>query len=276
MTVALERLVDSDGLGRVAIVTGGAGGIGAATCRQLARAGARVVMADVQTAAGTRLAAEMRAAGLDVTFHELDVGSEAAWTALRAAVLASHGRPAILVHNAGIDVVKDQLSTTLADWDRLFRVNVTGMFLGCRAFQADLHAESERTGVLSSVVCMSSICGLIGVAFQTAYCATKGAVRLYVKALALEYAALGVRVRVNSIHPGTVDTAFSAQCLKELGEVGFAASPAEARAAIARAHPIGHMAEPDEIADAIVFLASPGSRFMTGSELVVDGGYTAQ
>lgn len=272
----MYELRDHGGRGLVAIVTGGAGGIGSATCRQLARAGAVVVVTDVQDAAGERVAAGIRAEGHVADYRRLDVGSEESWAALRDWVAATHGRPAILVNNAGIDVVKDLMATTVADWNRLFNVNMTGMFIGCRTFTEDLHAEAERTGRHASVINMSSICGLIGVAFQTAYCATKGAVRLFSKALALEYAALGRKIRVNSIHPGTVDTAFAAQCLKELGEVGFAPSPAEARAAIARAHPIGHMAEPDEIADAIVFLASDASRFMTGSELVPDGGYTAQ
>lgn len=259
-----------------AIVTGGAGGIGAATCRQLARAGAKVVIADVAEASGEQLAAQLQQQGLAAAFQRLDVASDASWQALRTRVLADFGAPGVLVNNAGIDVVKDSFATTPDEWDRLFAVNMKGMYLGCRALAKDMHEVSVRRGRLSSIVNMSSICGLIGVAFQTAYCASKGAVRLYTKALALEYAALGIKVRVNSIHPGTVDTAFAAQCLKELGEVGFAPSPSEARAAIARAHPIGHMADPDEIADAIVFLACDESRFLTGSELVADGGYTAQ
>jgi NAD(P)-dependent dehydrogenase (short-subunit alcohol dehydrogenase family) len=261
---------------RTAIVTGGAGGIGAATCRQLARAGAKVVVTDVADAAGEAFAAALRSEGHRAVYQRLDVASEASWRSLRARVLAEYGAPAVLVNNAGIDVVKDTFATTPDEWDRIFGVNMKGMYLGVRTLGKDMHEVAVRSGRRSSIVNMSSICGLIGVAFQTAYCASKGAVRLYTKALALEFAALGLQVRVNSIHPGTVDTAFAAQCLKELGEVGFAPSPAEARAAIARAHPIGHMAEPDEIADAIVFLASDESRFMTGSELVVDGGYTAQ
>jgi len=275
----MYELVDREGMGLLAIVTGGAGGIGVATCRQLAKAGARVVMTDVNTAQGEVQVAAMRAEGLLVWYHDLDVGTEESWAALREWIGSPdgpQGRPAILVNNAGIDVVKDLMATSVDDWNRLFQVNMTGMFIGCKALTEDMHAEAERTGRHASVINMSSICGLIGVAFQTAYCATKGAVRLFSKALALEYAALGRKIRVNSIHPGTVDTAFAAQCLRELGEVGFAPSPEEARAAIARAHPIGHMADPDEIADAIVYLASEASRFMTGSELVPDGGYTAQ
>lgn len=263
--------------GRIAIVTGGAGGIGAATCRALAAAGMKVVVADVTRERGEALARELRDAGRTALYEHLDVASEAAWNAARTRVVKELGAPPlVLVHNAGVDVVKDSFATTPDDWDRIFNVNMKGMYLGCRALGKDMHEEALRAGRHASVITMSSICGLIGVAFQTAYCASKGAVRLYTKALALEYAALGMKVRVNSIHPGTVDTAFAAQCLKELGEVGFAPSPSEARAAIARAHPIGHMAEPEEIADAIVFLASNQSRFMTGSELVVDGGYTAQ
>ncbi|MEY4848385.1 MAG: hypothetical protein RLZZ36_1498 [Pseudomonadota bacterium] len=261
---------------QIAIVTGGAGGIGAATCRQLAAAGAIVVVTDISDTAGETVAAGIRVAGQRAIYQRLDVADEASWQALRTRVLAELGTPSVLVNNAGIDVVRNTFDTTPEQWDRIFAVNMKGMYLGVRALAKDMHEAAVRDGRHASVVNMSSICGLIGVAFQTAYCASKGAVRLYTKALALEMAALGLKVRVNSIHPGTVDTAFAAQCLKELGEVGFAASPAEARAAIARAHPIGHMAEPEEIADAIVFLASDESRFMTGSELVVDGGYTAQ
>lgn len=261
---------------QIAIVTGGAGGIGAATCRQLAAAGAIVVVTDITDAAGEAVAAGIRAAGQRAIYQRLDVADEASWQALRTRVLAELGVPSVLVNNAGIDVVRSTFDTTPEQWDRLFAVNMKGMYLGVRALAKDMHEAAVRDGRHASVVNMSSICGLIGVAFQTAYCASKGAVRLYTKALALEMSALGLKVRVNSIHPGGVDTAFSTQCIKELGEVGFAPSPAEARAALARAHPIGHMAEPEEIADAIVFLASDESRFMTGSELVVDGGYTAQ
>ncbi len=261
---------------QVAIVTGGAGGIGAATCRQIAAAGAIVVVTDISDTAGEAVAGGIRAAGQLAVYQRLDVTEEGSWRALRTRVLSDFGVPSVLVNNAGIDVVRNTFDTTPEQWERIFAVNMKGIYLGVRTFAKDMHEAAVRDNRHSSVVNMSSICGLIGVAFQTAYCASKGAVRLYTKALALEFAALGLKVRVNSIHPGTVDTAFAAQCLKELGEVGFAPSPAEARAAIARAHPIGHMAEPDEIADAIVFLASNESRFMTGSELVVDGGYTAQ
>ena len=138
------------------------------------------------------------------------------------------------------------------------------------------HGAGQAAGVRSSVVNMSSICGNVGVAFQSAYSATKGAVRMFTKAAAVEFGTLGLQLRINSIHPGTVDTAFAAQCLTELGEAGFAPSPDEARAAIRAAHPIGDMAQGHDIADAIVFLASDLSRFMTGSEMLVDGGYTAQ
>ncbi|MEZ5500076.1 MAG: SDR family oxidoreductase [Steroidobacteraceae bacterium] len=260
----------------IAVVTGGAGGIGAATCRALARTGRAVVCADIATEAGARFASDCQSENLAVSFQPLDVSDEQSWHRLRDVLAAMGQQPAILVNNAGIDVVKDIFATTGEDWDRLFRVNMKGMFLGAKVLARDMHAWALANDQHASIINMSSICGLIGVPFQTAYCATKGAVRMFSKALALELAALKLRIRVNSIHPGSVDTAFAAQCLKELGEVGFAPSPEEARAAIDRAHPIGQMAKPEEIADAIVFLASEQSRFMTGSELVVDGGYTSQ
>ncbi len=265
-----------DGSSRVALVTGAAGGIGAATAHALARHGAQVVVTDVEQASLTALAASIRAAGGEASACALDVGDPLSWQQAREHVQATFGNLSILVNNAGIDVVRSVADTTLADWERLFRVNSTGMFLGTQCFLDDLHVAGEAAGVRSSIVNMSSICGNIGVAFQTAYCATKGAVRMFTKAAAVEFGALDRMVRINSIHPGTVDTAFAAQCLTELGEAGFAPSPAEAREAIRAAHPIGNMAQGDEIADAILFLASDLSRFMTGSEMLVDGGYTAQ
>jgi len=261
---------------RVALVTGGAGGIGSATARALASHGAVVMVTDIDAAAAGQVADAIVAAGGDACAQRLDVGDPASWQAARQTVRDRWGELSVLVNNAGVDVIKSVADTSLEDWDRLFRINSTGMFLGTQCFLDDLHASGERSGVHSSIINMSSICGNIGVAFQSAYCATKGAVRMFTKAAAVEFGSLGKCVRINSIHPGTVDTAFAAQCLKELGEAGFAPSPEEARAAIRAAHPIGHMAEADEIADSIVFLASNLSRFMTGSEMLVDGGYTAQ
>lgn len=266
----------NDGSARVALVTGGAGGIGAATAKALAAHGAAVMVTDISEQAVTTVVETIRATGGEASGCVLDVGDPEAWEAARHQVSTTYGKLSILVNNAGIDVIKSVADTTLADWDRLFRVNSTGMFLGTQCFLDDLDASGQGTGIYSSIINMSSICGNIGVAFQSAYCATKGAVRMFTKAAAVEFGSLGKRVRINSIHPGTVDTAFAAQCLKELGEAGFAPSPAEAREAIRAAHPIGNMASGDDIADAIVFLASDLSRFMTGSEMLVDGGYTAQ
>ena len=261
---------------RITLVTGGAGGIGSATAHALAHHGASVVVTDLDAQAVAAVVESILGQGGEASGCVLDVGDPASWEAARQFVRDSYGDLSVLVNNAGVDVIKSVADTTLADWERLFRINSTGMFLGTKCFLDDLHHVGERSGVLSSIINMSSICGNIGVPFQTAYCATKGAVRMFTKAAAVEFGSLGKRVRVNSIHPGTVDTAFAAQCLKELGEAGFAPSPAEAREAIRAAHPIGNMACGDEIADSIVFLASDLSRFMTGSEMIVDGGYTAQ
>jgi len=206
----------------------------------------------------------------------LDVADPQSWQRARERVHDELGALSILVNNAGIDVVKSVANTTLEEWDRLFRVNSTAMFIGTQCFLDDLDQAGRDSGVRSSVINMSSICGNIGVAFQSAYCATKGAVRMFTKAAAVEFGSLQLQVRINSIHPGTVDTAFAADCLRQLGEAGFAPSPEEARAAIKAAHPIGDMATGDEIADSIVYLASDLARFVTGSELMVDGGYTAQ
>jgi len=265
-----------EGSSRPALVTGAAGGIGAATARALAEHGASVVVSDIDARAVNAVAQQITAAGGKAIPLVLDVADPQSWQRARERVHDELGALSILVNNAGIDVVKSVANTTLEEWDRLFRVNSTAMFIGTQCFLDENDQAGRDSGVRSSVINMSSICGNIGVAFQSAYCATKGAVRMFTKAAAVEFGSLQLQVRINSIHPGTVDTAFAADCLRQLGEAGFAPSPEEARAAIKAAHPIGDMATGDEIADSIVYLASDLARFVTGSELMVDGGYTAQ
>jgi cyclopentanol dehydrogenase len=151
---------------QVAIVTGGAGGIGAATCRQIAAAGAIVVVTDISDAAGEAVAGGIRAAGQRAVYQRLDVTEEGSWRALRARVLSDFGVPSVLVNNAGIDVVRSTFDTTPEQWDRIFAVNMKGMYLGVRTLAKDMHEAAVRDNRHSSVVNMSSICGMIGVAFQ--------------------------------------------------------------------------------------------------------------
>ena len=238
----------------VALVTGGASGIGRATVARLAEAGLRVVVSDVDPA-GEQVAA---AAG-GALFVEHDVADEAAWEHAIETVLQAHGRLDVRVNNAGISLVRPVTETTLAQWRSLMAINADGVFLGTK------HAvrAMRRHGGGGSIVNVSSASGLVGAPMSSAYCASKGAVRLFTKAVALECAAEGIRV--NSVHPGAVRTAIWAK-------TGIGPEDEDA---IAAASPLGRMAEPEEVADAIVYLTSDAARFMTGSELVIDGGYTA-
>ena len=246
--------------GRIALVTGAASGIGLATARRLAEEGAILVLADRDAARLPAALAEL--AGGPHLSSILDVTDEDGWTALSADVEARYGRLDILVNNAGFGTFRSIAETTLTQWRSILAVNLDSVFLATRAF-LPLLAKSEAGG---AIVNMSSIRGIAGGVNAASYCAAKGGVRLLTKAIALECAALGNRVRANSIHPGHIVTPLTA-----------AAHADEATHRMLLADiPVGRMGTAEEIADAILFLASDRSRYMTGAELVVDGGSTAQ
>jgi 3(or 17)beta-hydroxysteroid dehydrogenase len=239
---------------KAALVTGGASGIGRATAVRLADAGFRVIVTDVDPA-GRQVVADIAGA----VFVEHDVTDESSWERAIATVLDVHGRLDVVVNNAGIPYVRAVTDTTLADWRALMAVNLDGVFLGTKHGVRAM----RRHGDGGSIVNVSSAAGLVGSPLSSAYCASKGAVRLFSKAVALECASEAIRV--NSVHPGAVRTPIWAK-------VGV--SP-ELQVAVGAASPLGRMAEPEEVADAIVYLASDASRYVTGSELVIDGGFTA-
>jgi NAD(P)-dependent dehydrogenase (short-subunit alcohol dehydrogenase family) len=249
--------------GKVALVTGGALGIGLSACRLLAREGARVAVTDVRDDDGRRVAAELGREGRAGYWH-LNVADEANVAAVFAAVADALGPVTVLVNNAGIGGVNkptDQI--TEAEWDALMAVNVKGVFFCTK------HAipQMRRAGG-GSIINLSSIYGLVGAPDAPPYHASKGAVRLMSKTDALLYA--GDRIRVNSVHPGFIWTPMVESFLAAAGGVE------EGRRALEALHPIGHVGEPDDVAYAILYLASDESKFVTGSELVVDGGYTAR
>jgi NAD(P)-dependent dehydrogenase (short-subunit alcohol dehydrogenase family) len=250
---------------KTAIVTGGAVGIGRACVQRMAEQGAKVAIFDVLDTEGQALAKEMEAAGHTVAFWHVDVTDEAAMKAAIDTVAQRFGGLDIMVNNAGISgspAPTDQV--TEADWDHVQAVNVKGVFFGTK--HAIPHLRKAGGG---SVINLSSIAGLIGVGGIAAYHASKGAVRLMSKNDAITYAP--EQIRVNSIHPGYIWTPMVENHLRRTSDDLEAA-----KAAAGSVHPIGHMGDPDDIAWAVVYLASDEAKFVTGAELAIDGGYTAR
>ena len=253
-------------LDKVCIVTGAALGIGRACALRLAGEGARVALFDVLDAQGAALADELRMQGFDAGYWHVDVASEAQVAAAIDDVARRFGAVHVLVNNAGIaGANKPTHEITEAEWDRVQAVNVKGVFFCTK----HVIAHMRRAGQ-GSIINLSSIYGLVGAPDVPPYHASKGAVLLMSRTDALLYAA--DRIRVNSVHPGYIRTPMVEHHLRDSGATDLAAAMAE----VGRLHPLGHMGEPDDIAWGVVYLASDESRFMTGAELVIDGGYTAR
>lgn len=249
--------------GKIALVTGAAsaGGLGFATARALARRGAIVWLTDIDAAGAQARASELAEQGLAAHALAQDVTSEEGWASVLAAITEQCGAgPDILVNNAGIAVLRWTPDLEPAQWQRQIDINLTSVYLGCRAV---LPGMRQRGG--GSIVNISSVAGLVGIPGASAYAASKGGVRLYTKALAMECAREGIRV--NSVHPGVIWT--------DMQQVAIKDNPDQFDA-INASIPAGHMGEPDDIAEAVAFLASPAAKYITGTELVVDGGLTAQ
>jgi NAD(P)-dependent dehydrogenase (short-subunit alcohol dehydrogenase family) len=256
--------------GKVALVTGGASGIGAASATALAREGAAVVLTDLQDDKGGALADAITRSGGQARYLHHDVTSEEAWVGVIAEVKAAHGRLDILVNNAGIGIGSPSITTmSLEDFRRQQAVNVEGVFLGVKHGLAFM----RQAGHGGSIINISSVAGLKGSPTLAAYSATKGAVRLLSKAVALECAAARDGVRVNSVHPGIIETPIWLSIVP--GESGSNAGP-DLDALSATAVPVGVKGLPDDIANGVVWLASEESRYVTGTELVIDGGLTAR
>lgn len=244
--------------GQVAIVTGGASGIGAASAALLAGQGARVIVADLQDASDG-----------PGRFVRLDVASEESWTSLLADVLGREGRLDIVVNNAGISGgAGNPESTTVESWQRVQAINSEGVFLGCRyAIQGMKRTGPDKPASRGSIVNVSSVAGLIGSAGPTAYTASKGAVRLLSKSVALYCAERKYDIRCNSVHPGGVDTPIFNPLWQAMGH-------AQGKAFIGALHPVGRMAEPADLGEVVLWLASDRSSFVTGAEIVADGALT--
>jgi len=250
----------SQGLqGKVAIVTGGARGIGSASARALVHEGAAVVITDVLDDEGDSLARELCAEGADARYAHLDVSSEEQWQAVVERTVRDLGHVDVLVNNAGIGTMEDVEQETREGWDRLIAINQTGVWLGMKAVIPGMKANGG-----GSIVNLSSIFGAVGgFGSSIAYHASKGAVRLMTKNAAIRYAKEGIRV--NSVHPGFIDTPMLA---------AVKGTPFEQT--MVDGTPMGRLGRPDEIGSVIAFLAGDAASYMTGSEVYVDGGWTAQ
>lgn len=251
--------------GKVALVTGGARGLGAATSTLLAAHGAAVIIGDLDRQAAEELADQIRAGGGTARGLGLDVTREADWSAVIGSILATEGRLDIAVNNAGVAHVATVEDETLDGWRQTLAVNLDGVFLGTR------HAiGAMKPSLTGSIVNISSIRGIVSDPNTPAYDASKGGVRSFTKSAALHCAAIGSGIRVNSVHPGYVLTDMVRNGVIQLPE------PDQALEQITALHPLGRLGQPEDIAYAVLYLASDEAKFVTGSELVVDGGYTAQ
>ena len=256
--------------GKVALVTGGASGIGQAIAELLAEEGASVVVADVDELKGPEVVAGIKKAGRDAVFLQQDVTSEPRWSEVVAEIARRFGKLDVLVSNAGIGIgAASVVDMSLADWRRQTAINLDGVFLSVKYCLPLM----RKTGG-GSIIMMSSLAGLRGSATLAGYSATKGGVRLFAKSVAMECASVGDGIRVNSVHPGIIDTPIWGKI-----PAGAAASGQNAPidfAELARlATPLGRPGQAREIAQGVLYLASDASSYVTGSELVIDGGMFA-
>lgn len=245
--------------GKVAFVTGGASGLGEAMVRLLVAEGARVVIADLSQERGEAIAAEIGEGGKKAKFVHLDVVDEAAWDRAMDETVAWAGKLNVLVNNAGIALPGD-MEMEFSLWRKMLAVNLDGTFLGTRAAIRTI----TRCGEVGSIINISSTQGMTAEPTTAAYSASKGGVRNLTKAAAVHCATKKLPIRVNSVHPG--------MCVTPLVKSYLDEHPDQLAPQIA-AHPIGHLGEPDDIAYGVLYLASDESKFMLGSELVIDGGY---
>jgi NAD(P)-dependent dehydrogenase (short-subunit alcohol dehydrogenase family) len=248
--------------GKVAIVTGGAGGLGKAQSLLLAKEGAKVVVTDTNEAQGKRVVEEINKQGGKAIFIRHDVTSEIEWDRVIRETLERFGKLDILVNNAGVMLWKRIEETSLNEWRWLMSINLDGVFLGTKYAMGAM----KKSGG-GSIINISSAAGIVGTLDTSAYHASKGGVRIFTKAAALECSKAGYdyNIRVNSVHPGVTKTPMVEELFKDEDKMRTALSW----------HPIGYFGEPEDVAYGVLYLASDESKFVTGAELVIDGGWTA-
>lgn len=259
--------------GRTALVTGGAGGIGSAICRRLAADGAFVVVADLDGDGAHRLASEIAANGRGARGVALDITDRAQWRSAIADAVRVNGGLNILVNNAGGASIRPLESLSIDDWRRDIDVNLNGAFLGIKEALEVMRDSARRAPSGGAIVNIASVSALIGSPGMPAYSAAKGGLRLFTKAIAVDFARRGYGIRVNSIYPGLIDTPLTKPLFES--SKSDAEDVEAARARILERYPLRRIGRPEEIAGVVSFLAGDDSSYMVGAELVVDGGLTA-
>lgn len=258
MTIALPNVI--------ALVTGAAGGIGRELCKALKAAGATIVATD--------LAEEADGVAAD-HYLQHDVTDAAAWRRISDFISDTYGRLDALVNNAGLSIVVKFEDSPLSEWHRVQQVNVDSIVVGVQTMLPLLKEGGKARKGGASIVNFSSVGGQRGAAFNAAYCTSKAAVLMLSKCLGAEFGALGYNIRVNSVHPGGVDTAMLNSIIDRYVELGAVPSRDAAVAGMTVNHPIGRIGRPDELGGGVVYLCSEAASFVTCSELVIDGGFTA-
>ena len=263
--------------GKVALVTGGARGLGAASALGLAREGASVVVTDLRADEGQAVVDEILNEGGKAVFIAHDVTREDQWEAAVAKAEEAFGALHILVNNAGVAPAGEYVEDlAFEDWKRVTAIDLDSVFLGCKHGVRTIKKYTTKEAADGAIINISSVMGIVGFPRNADYNAAKGGVRIMTKVVALECAELGYGIRVNSIHPGFIDTALVRDAVEEGTKRpdAMVQSSNEMIDLLVMAHPLGKLGDPRDIGDAVVFLASNRSGFITGSELVVDGGYT--
>lgn len=262
--------------GKIAIVTGGARGLGAASAKRLAEGGAQVVVTDLREELGAKTVAEINEAGGNAIFLTQDTASEEQWIEVVAKTKEHFGGVDVLLNNAGIGTGSRIDKMELKDWQHMMSINLEGVFLGMKHCIPPMRERASKWEGGGSIINVSSIMGFIGAPGSTAYCASKGGVRIATKAAALECGQLGFNIRVNSIHPGYMETEGLLSALRAIAKGGGDDAREAARQDMLKATPIGRLGKPKDIANGVLFLASDDSSFITGTELVIDGGALAR
>ena len=261
--------------GKIALLSGAARGIGGETAKLMAQAGAKIVIGDLLDERGRQTVAEIEAAGGSARYVHLDVTSESDWTGAIETATSQFGKLDILVNNAGVFTGTGIEEVTMEDWNRLVAVNMTGVFLGTRMAIPALREAAKSSEHGSAIVNLASIAGIVGSQMDPLYSMTKGGVTLFTKSAALEFGRKGYRIRVNSIHPGVIQTDMGEQVFQARARRVGTNDTAPVRQAVTDTVPWGRLGVPLDIAKGIVFLASDDAGYMNGAGLIVDGGITA-